>query len=262
MTTWSNDLRGIITSSGLQRFVAYFEGFCVSDSPVSLQDSIVAQAQLLQTAGRTAHHIIDGGAFEGEITAQYVAAFPDAHVWAFEPTPAQVERLRTRFAYEPRVTIVPAALGAVEGRAELALNDAPATNSLLSLDLATGAYLDHPVLTEGAVDVAVETLDGFCQKQGLESLSIVKLDVQGWEDQVIAGARQILRRGHVDLFFTEVNFVYVYEEQTKIWDLMRSLNEHGYQLYDLYGARRSSAGQLKWCDALFTSPAFRAAGHL
>jgi FkbM family methyltransferase len=234
----------------------------VSDDPTSLQDSIVAQARLLQAAGRTAEHIVDGGAFEGEITAQYLAAFPDAHVWAFEPTPAQVERLRQRFAEESRVTIVPAALGAAEGSAQPALNDASATNSLLALDKAEGAYLDSPVRTDGAVEVTVETLDGFCRRQGLESLSIVKLDVQGYEQQVISGAGQVLGRSGVDLFFTEVNFVYVYEEQTRIWDLMKCLNGYRYRLFDFYGARLSPQGQLKWCDALFTSPSFRAAGHL
>jgi FkbM family methyltransferase len=234
----------------------------MSDEPTSLQDSIVAQARLLQASGKTAQHIIDGGAFEGEITARYLTVFPDAHVWAFEPTPKQVERLRARFAGEPRVTIIPAALAAEAGYARLALNDSPATNSLLPLDTTAGAYLDYPVHTDGAVDVEVETLDSFCLKQGLEGLSVVKLDVQGTEQQVISGASQLLADSRIDLFFTEVNFVYVYEHQTRIWDLIKSLDQHRYQLFDLYGARRSPQGQLKWCDALFTSAPCRTAAGL
>jgi FkbM family methyltransferase len=234
----------------------------MSESPTSPDDSIIAQAGLMQAAGLKVRHIVDGGAFEGVITARYLDCFPEAHLWAFEPTPAQVEGLSKRFDGNPRVTVVPAALGAGTGRAELALNDAPATNSLLPLDDAASSYLDYPVKTQGSVVVRTETLDNFCTDHGIDHLSIVKLDVQGWEQAVLDGAHRLFRDGAIDLFFTEVNFVFVYERQARLWDLMSRLDSYGYRLYDLYGARRSPQGQLKWCDALFTSPAFRSAAGL
>ena len=207
-------------------------------------------------AGKTARHIIDGGAFQGDITARYLEHFPEAHVWAFEPTPAMVEVLRERFRSESRVTVVAAALGQSEGRMRLTVNDAPPTNSLLPLDDAMGSYLDYPVATLGQVEVETVTLDAFCAANGLESL-VVKLDVQGAEHGVIAGAHARLRLGTIDLFFTEVNFVHVYQDQTPIWSLIEELHGFDYRLYDFYGGQRSPQGQLKWCDALFTSAELR-----
>src|SRR4051794_10311664 len=94
----------------------------------SNEDALVVQSRLLTAAGINVAHIVDGGAFEGELTARFLDFFPSAHIWAFEPTPVQVDVLRARFEHEARVTVVPAALGAGEGSKAFGLNDNSATN--------------------------------------------------------------------------------------------------------------------------------------
>src|SRR4051812_33102731 len=125
--------------------------------PVSSEDALVVQARLL--SGRTVANIIDGGAYEGDLTARYLDFFPDAHVWAFEPTPDKADGIRQRFRQQPRVTVVEAALGQTNTRKLLALNDAPATNSLLALSPELDSYTVTPIRTTGTVDVEVVSLD-------------------------------------------------------------------------------------------------------
>lgn len=220
-------------------------------------DAIEAQAYLMQRAGFTARHIVDGGAYRGDMTARYLESFPDAHLWVFEPSPEMVTFLQGRFRHEARVTVVAAAISDSDGRRPFVLNQAPATNSLLPFGATSQQYLDYPVPTVGQVEVDVVTLDGFCRAQGLESLSIVKLDVQGAALEVVTGAPSLLAGGAIDLYFSEFAFVPVYEGQTRPGDLLNGLGQHDYRLFDVYNVRRSSDGQLKWCDALFTSPGLR-----
>jgi FkbM family methyltransferase len=222
-----------------------------------ITDAIEAQARLLEAAGRSAQHIIDGGAFVGDMTARYLERFAGAHLWVFEPTPAMVEGLRGRFGNESRVTVIPAAISDRNGRMRFVLNEAPATNSLLAFEPASAQNLDYAVQTVGEVEVEAVTLDAFCRHQGIEALSIVKLDVQGAALEVAVGAEDLLTRSAIDLYFTELAFVPVYEGQTAPGGLLGRLGHFGYRLYDLYNIRRAPSGQFKWCDALFTSPELR-----
>jgi FkbM family methyltransferase len=220
-------------------------------------DAIEAQARLLAASGRTARHVIDAGAFRGDLTARYLERFSQAHVWAFEPTPDMARFLTQRFRNEERVTVVAAALSDSQGTGALQLNEAPATNSLLPFLPEADRYLDSPVPNKGSVDVDAVTLDAFCSAQGIEHISIVKLDVQGAALEVTKGAERLLAAGSIDLYFTELPFVPVYSGQTAPGDLLAALEKHGYRLYDLYGMRHNDTAQLKWCDALFTSPDLR-----
>ena len=218
---------------------------------------MTAQAQVLKLAGRVADRIVDGGAFVGDLTAAYLATFPTARVWAFEPTPATGAELATRYRGEPRVTVVPAALAAAVGSATLSLNDAAVTNSLLPLDPQLAAYLDYPVSTESTVTVPTIDLDTFCSREGIDHVSILKLDVQGTEQAVLSGATRLLTESRIDLVFTEFNIVSVYREQTTSWTLLERLAMFGYQLFDFYHHRWAPTGQLKWGDALFLSSEIR-----
>ena len=57
--------------------------------------------------------------------------------------------------------------------------------------------------------------------------------------------------------FTELNFVRVYQGQTRTEDVLSILGESGYRLFDLYNLRRAESGQVTWGDALFLSPDVR-----
>jgi FkbM family methyltransferase len=151
------------------------------------RDAFADQARLLGAAGSEARVIIDGGAYIGELTARYLKEFPRAHVWAIEPAPANMERLRLRFSGEPRVTVVAGALAEADGEQMLALNDADMTHSLLPLD-PTSPYADYPVASIGETPVATVSLDSLCRKHDIDRVAILKLDVQGGEAAVLERA--------------------------------------------------------------------------
>lgn len=109
--------------------------------------------------------------------------FSPGKVVAFEPTPATAAISR-RIAAENGVDTVveQLALGAERGEAQLFLSDvSDASNSLLS---------GFKPSTE-AVTVAVETLDGYVDSTGLVP-NVIKLDVEGFEPQVIQGAGETI----------------------------------------------------------------------
>src|SRR5438477_493615 len=75
----------------------------------SKHDALKVQRRLL--SGIPVRTIVDAGAYHGEWIGQYRRAFPAADVYAFEPFPASQEVISRRFAGDPRVHLIPAAVG-------------------------------------------------------------------------------------------------------------------------------------------------------
>jgi len=126
----------------------------------------------------------DVGANIGAISL--VAARRCGHVVAFEPDPRSLPLLRehARASGIDNITIVPAALGATAGAATL--HQASASNTGMTSLVTSAAN------AAGHVSVEVQSADAFFQSHPARTPTVVKIDVEGAEDLVIAGARQLL----------------------------------------------------------------------
>ena len=133
----------------------------------------------------------DVGAHLGDRTATFLKL--GARVVAVEPQPVLLARLAQRFGGDPRVTLVPAALGAARGRAELAVDPLNLTIATLSPDFIREAGASPGF--RGArwcerIAVEVLTLDGLITAHGVPAFC--KIDVEGYEDRVLEGLSQPL----------------------------------------------------------------------
>jgi FkbM family methyltransferase len=111
-----------------------------------------------------------------------------ARVVAVEPQPAARRALRLLFRRDPGVTLIPAAVGAAEGRMVLHLNTANPTVSTLSLGFiaaAEGAPGWEGQVWDRTLEVPVTTLDALIARHGRPDF--VKIDVEGHEAEVLAG---------------------------------------------------------------------------
>jgi FkbM family methyltransferase len=131
--------------------------------------------------------ILDIGAHDGLLTLPF-ARRPASRVIAFEPLPAAFARLRAACAGLPNVELRTEALGAAPGRLALTLPVVGGVAAEQWASLAKG-YEGFDVPTE-THEVAVITLDSL----GLEAVTHVKLDAEGFEQEVIEGARATLAR--------------------------------------------------------------------
>jgi FkbM family methyltransferase len=134
---------------------------------------------------------VDVGANRGDWSAALIRLAQPRLLVAFEPNPLVFERLKARL--EPLgARCVQAAVGASEGQASLNVEVQSELSSLRALS-SRGRQI-HRI--EGAptrrVDVPVVTLDR--QLADVDEVSLLKLDVQGFESEVIAGATAVLAR--------------------------------------------------------------------
>jgi FkbM family methyltransferase len=130
--------------------------------------------------------VFDVGAHVGD----RIAAFRrlGARVVAVEPQPALQRMLKLLFGRDDGVALVPAAIGAAPGTAEMRINlDNPTISTLSEHFIAAsrGAAGWHGEAWPKSVNVPLTTLDALIEAHGTPSF--IKLDVEGFELEALQG---------------------------------------------------------------------------
>lgn len=194
--------------------------------------------------------VIDGGAHRGGAVDTLSRLLPGATFHCFEPDPDLGPELSRRFVHAPRVHIVQAALGERTGKARFNINVSRPTSSLLP----SGESLQQDIkelsrLVE-QVDVDVVAIDDYCRNNAIDRVDIIKLDLQGYDYKALLGAQTTLAGARVVL--VEVLFAELYAGCGLFPDVLRLMQEEGFQLFTLCGLHYGDNDRLLWADAIFT----------
>ena len=180
--------------------------------------------------------VFDVGAHVGETATRFVAAFPKATIFSFEPDPDSFGALRAVARTAGRIEAINAAVGETDGRAVFFVNQFDQTSSLLRAAPGASEYLlDRAgLMPRSEIDVPVLRLDRFCAGRGIARIDLLKLDAQGYELRILDGSQGLLDRVAIPLIYTEVSFVRIYEGQPLFPEIYQYLFERGYRLVWLY----------------------------
>ena len=170
--------------------------------------------------------IFDAGANVGTWTLLAKALYPQAQIHAFEPLPRHIVGFRQRTAGLGDVQLHEIGLGREPGRTVMKVTDFSDASSLLPLT-ETGKKQWHLKQVE-EVPIPIERLDDWIVKHQLPQPDLIKLDVQGFELEVLRGAEQTLARTRAVL--TEVSFFEVYKGQCLFHELAEYLVKSGFRL--------------------------------
>jgi FkbM family methyltransferase len=118
------------------------------------------------------------------------------HVFSFEPNPRMVELLRKTImvnGYRRQVTLTPAACGAAPGTMELVVNPEEAGGAHIESEGVPEHLRGRP---DQQVPVQVVRLDDILGPPAVPPVGVVilKVDVEGFEPQVLGGAPELLKR--------------------------------------------------------------------
>lgn len=101
------------------------------------------------------------------------------------------------------------------------------------------------------VQVPVRTLDSVFAECDLQELDLLKIDVQGYELEVLAGGSGALRR--TKLIVTEVSFFEHYKGQPLFPEIYAHLIGAGFGMRATFGYVYDDQGRPLQCDAVFVN---------
>lgn len=192
--------------------------------------------------------LVDVGANVGQFSLLVRKLHPDAQVFAFEPLAAAAARYRALFAGMPGVTLHQAALAPETGRATMHVSASADSSSLLPIsDRQTEMF---PGTAEvGTEEVRTGPLDAFVAPADIREPALLKIDVQGFELEVLHGCASLLDR--FDHVYVEASFVALYEGQALADEVISYLESSGFELAGRHNESRDARGQLVQADFLF-----------
>lgn len=193
--------------------------------------------------------VVDVGANEGQFASWARSAFPTAALYCFEPLPDCYRRLCERFAKDPSFRAFDCALGSTAGETEMFQNEyTPASSIRRMRDVHREAF---PYATSSVpVKVPVRTLDVMLSDVALAPTTLLKIDVQGFELEVLAGGAQTLARTR--LVLVETSLEQLYEGEPLFDAVYRAMREHGYVVRAAVDMlRRPTDGHPLQLDVLF-----------
>lgn len=177
--------------------------------------------------------VLDIGASLGLWTVSLgrLAATNNAHVWAFEPHPNNHPWLHRNIRLnhlEPFVTVHETALG--EGAGVVAMDVGEAGRAGGNSAVAVGAPLPNAVLVP---IVALDSIARFAR------VSVIKIDVEGYEVRVLRGAQQLIERDR-PVIFGEFSHHWLSERGDDLLGLLDDLRNLGYEVFQVRHSRTRS----------------------
>jgi FkbM family methyltransferase len=146
--------------------------------------------------------VFDVGANTG-LYSLLAAACGAESVHAFEPYPPVVELLRRNLAINRSrcdIRVVESALAAHEGRATLYVPE-PTANNAVETSSSLSSTFKEIVVEALSVEVEVTTADSYWLSVGSPHVSVMKIDVESREADVLLGAAQMIARDRPIIFY-------------------------------------------------------------
>jgi len=239
----------------LKSFQQLYRSFLSEQRPEEHRDPLALQRQLLASVSSPV--VFDVGAYVGDVSRAYRAVLPECRLYCFEPSAASFARLKSWADGEPLTQVFAFALSDEDGEASFNINVDPTCSSLLARPRSSRAYY-----AEGSEHVDRETvttrrLDRFCREHAIDTIDVLKLDVEGAELRALAGAEEMLRSQRIRAIYTEVMFVSHYAGGALYHDIAAELASRGYSLVDFFDLKLADNGQLRWGNALFLNGELR-----
>jgi FkbM family methyltransferase len=201
----------------------------------------------LHLRGARGWTLIDVGANEGDFIRAATRLAKPCIVIAFEPLPACQQILAPLLASMPGGQLIRAAVGAATGKVELHCTANTKTSSLLQPQPGIEtSYANGDYIVLQKLNVPVVRLDDVIAADA--RVGLLKIDVQGYEIEVLRGARHTLQQ--TDALLIEVNYAPHYKGAATFADIHAVLTATGFRVYGI-SEPYDDGKQPLWADAMY-----------
>lgn len=168
--------------------------------------------------------VFDVGANLGQSALAYAQDWPAAEIHSFEPARSLFDQLVANTGSNPHIHAHQLALGLEPGEVGFVV-DGELSHIRQENEEAGGLAQET---------VRVERLDEFCKDKGVDRISFLKIDTEGFDLDVLKGSEQMLRQNRIGFVQVEAGMSPLNTTHIPFEKLKSHLEERGYYLFGLY----------------------------
>lgn len=192
--------------------------------------------------------VVDIGANRGQFALVASRCFQHAKIISFEPLKEPAAVFRRVFTSNPAVILHELAIGPEDKKMTIHVSHADDSSSLLPISALQNRLF--PGTAEKEVrTVQVSPLDAILGVEEIQKPALLKVDVQGFEKEVLGGCKSLLHL--FSYIYVECSFVELYVGQSLAHEVISFLDGFGFILSGIYNLSYDKNGIAIQADFLF-----------
>lgn len=205
--------------------------------------------------------IFDVGANKGQSIKRFKKIYKDCVIHSFEPGGAECDEIRSKYKNDKSIFVNNVGVGEKKGVLEFYINAKTTHSSFKQLDKKTtwikkraevqNIKSDRYTISKELKQII--TLDDYALQNKINLIDILKIDTQGYEDKVIAGAKNLIRDNKIKIIQVEIIFSEIYENSLNIYDIEKFLIPSGYKLFGFSNAGSLASNYIFQSDFIYIS---------
>lgn len=192
--------------------------------------------------------VADVGANQGQFSLVCRHVRPRARIVAFEPLPGPAAIYRALFGGDPRARLHACALAPQRGEMTMHVSGREDSSSLLPISTLQSENFPG-TQSVGVTSVPVGPMSDFLEAEDLGERNLLKIDVQGFELEVLKSAEALLPRFR--WVYAECSSVPLYEGQALEDEVIHWLKVRQFDLIGRFNPSRGRDGTPLQADLLF-----------
>ena len=178
--------------------------------------------------------IIDVGANIGVISLNFAKLYPNAKIFAFEPTDYAFDKFKRNLALNPELSkniVLTKSFVSDENIQSVSLQ----AYSSWALDTDSEVNAIHKGVLKNVESVPQTTIDSFVLSNEIEKVDLIKIDTDGHELKVLRGAESILQKHKPQVIIELGQYLTESDSENSYVDILALFGKHSYKLVNKSG---------------------------
>lgn len=158
---------------------------------------------------KTPETIIDIGSNKGQFILLIEKIYPNKNIYSFEPIKEMIDKQKKFFAYKNNIIFHNVALGSSTTLKEFLITARMDSSSFLKIVSDKNKSKNYDIVENR--NIQINTLDDLLINEKISHPVLIKIDVQGYELEVLRGANNLLKK--TDYLLLEVSKNEMYQNQ-------------------------------------------------